>query len=84
MLPDEIDYDANCEPEPAQDAPIENDDAIIKRLSSLNPLEYDRAWKEAAEGLGVRPATLDKLIIYSARSCLRNLWSSHFIREQGA
>jgi len=38
------------------------DDATIKRLSALSPLEYDRVRKDEAETLGVRPGTLDKMV----------------------
>ncbi len=44
------------------------DDATIKRLTALSPLEYDRARKDAAEALGIRPGTLDKLMV-SERKC---------------
>jgi putative DNA primase/helicase len=39
-----------------------NDDEIIQRLIGLSPLEYDRVRKDKAELLGVRPATLDKMV----------------------
>ncbi len=44
--------------------PVEQlgDDATIKRLAALPPLEYDRQRKPEAEKLGVRPTTLDKQI----------------------
>jgi putative DNA primase/helicase len=35
------------------------DDATIKRLAALSPLEYDKVRSEQAKALGVRPATLD-------------------------
>lgn len=39
-----------------------SDDATIKRLAALSPLEYDRQRKSESERLNVRPATLDKLV----------------------
>lgn len=39
-----------------------SDDATIKRLAKLSPLEYDRQRKTESDRLGVRPATLDKLV----------------------
>lgn len=44
------------------------DDAIIKRLAMLSPLEYDRVRKEEADALGVRLDTLDKQVL-AARNC---------------
>lgn len=38
------------------------DDAAILRLARLSPLEYDRIRKNEAEALGVRPATLDRMV----------------------
>ena len=35
------------------------DNKIIRELSLLTPLDYDRVRKEKAEQLGIRPATLD-------------------------
>jgi putative DNA primase/helicase len=40
----------------------QSDDAVIHRLAGLSPLEYDRIRKTEAEALGVRPATLDKML----------------------
>jgi hypothetical protein len=37
-------------------------DAEIKRLAELNPVQYERERKAAAERLGIRAATLDKLV----------------------
>jgi len=34
----------------------------IKRLAALSPMDYDRTRKAEAEALGIRPATLDKLV----------------------
>jgi len=41
-----------------------NTDAVdsIKRLAALSPVEYDRTRKAEADALGIRPATLDKLV----------------------
>lgn len=38
------------------------DEAEIARLATLNPMEYDRARKDAAKALDVRPDTLDKQV----------------------
>jgi hypothetical protein len=40
----------------------ETEECIITRLATLSPLEYDRARKEAANALQIRPATLDSMI----------------------
>ena len=41
-----------------------DDDAeTIMRLAAMSPLEYDRNRKEIAKSIGVRPATLDKMVI---------------------
>lgn len=40
-----------------------SDEATIKRLATLSPLEYDRARAEQAKTLGVRPGTLDKIVM---------------------
>ena len=45
----------DCDPEPQKP-----DDAVIQRLSTLNPINYDRERATQAKALGVRPATLDK------------------------
>ena len=39
-----------------------DDDATIQRLATLSTLQYDRERKKAAEAMGVRPATLDKMV----------------------
>jgi hypothetical protein len=39
-----------------------SDDAEIKRLADLNPIQYERERKDAAERLGLRAAILDKLV----------------------
>jgi len=49
-------------PPAGEPAPARNDDEIIAHLASLSPLEYDRVRKEEAEAMGVRPATLDKMV----------------------
>jgi hypothetical protein len=46
----------------------EADDATIKRLSALSPLEYDRLRKPEADRLGVRCSTLDELIAAEQKS----------------
>jgi putative DNA primase/helicase len=40
-----------------------NEAETIARLAALSPVEYDRTRKAEAEALGIRPATLDKLVI---------------------
>ncbi len=45
------------------DEVTECDDAAIKRLAALSPLDYDRARAIEAKRLGIRPGTLDKLVI---------------------
>jgi putative DNA primase/helicase len=41
-----------------------DDDAeIIKRMAAMSPLEYDRNRRDIAKSIGVRPATLDKMVI---------------------
>ncbi len=47
---------------PEPDAPKETDTDIIKRLAVLTPLEYDRNRRDIAKSMGVRPATLDKMV----------------------
>lgn len=39
-----------------------SDEATIKRLATLSPLEYDRQRKTESDRLGVRPGTLDKMV----------------------
>ena len=39
-----------------------SDDAEIKRLAELSPVQYERERKDAAELLGIRAAILDKLV----------------------
>jgi hypothetical protein len=39
-----------------------SDDTEIKRLAELNPVQYERERKAAAERLGIRAAILDKLV----------------------
>ncbi|MGZ5050456.1 MAG: DUF3631 domain-containing protein [Methylobacter sp.] len=39
-----------------------SDDATIKRLAALSPMDYDRVRDTEAKVLGVRAATLDKLV----------------------
>lgn len=51
--------DLNAAIDPMDDG---SDDATIKRLSKLSPLEYDRIRKAEAERLNIRPTTLDKLV----------------------
>jgi len=41
----------------------QGDEANIIRLAGLSPLDYDRIRKAEAESMGVRPATLDKLVV---------------------
>jgi phage I-like protein len=48
-------------------------------VKHLDPVRLSEA---SDHPLLIHPELLVQL--YSARSCLRNLWSSHFIREQGA
>ena len=36
--------------------------AIIQRLATLSPLQYDKIRKAEAEALGVRPGTLDATV----------------------
>ena len=43
-------------------APDETDDQAIERLANLKPLHYDRVRKDEARRMGVRPATLDRLV----------------------
>lgn len=40
----------------------EDDDARIARLAALSPLDYDRCRKAEAKAMGVRDATLDKMV----------------------
>lgn len=40
----------------------EDDDAIINRLAGLSIADYDRQRAAAAEGMGIRASTLDKLV----------------------
>lgn len=47
------------QPAPAPDDAEEPDADRIARLAALPPLAYDRARKDEAKALGVRPATLD-------------------------
>lgn len=46
----------------AEKTPINSDEATIRWLLSLNQLEYERARKETAKNLGVRPNILDQLV----------------------
>lgn len=46
----------------ALETPHNSDEAIIQWLLSLNQLEYERARKETAKNLGVRPSVLDQLV----------------------
>jgi putative DNA primase/helicase len=39
-----------------------SDEAVMQELAALTPLEFDRRRKTEAKKLGVRPATLDKLV----------------------
>ncbi len=39
----------------------------IKRLATLSPGDYDRARKAEAEALGIRPGTLDKLVMQARK-----------------
>jgi len=41
---------------------VESDDARIKRLAALSPAEYDRCRKDEAKAMGIRDATLDRLV----------------------
>lgn len=40
----------------------ESEQAAIKRLASLSPIDYDRARKQEAENLGISVSTLDKAV----------------------
>ncbi|MDD5462874.1 MAG: DUF3631 domain-containing protein [Methylococcales bacterium] len=51
--------DLNLALDPMDDG---NDDAAIKRLAALSPMDYDRVRKAEAEALKIRPGTLDKLV----------------------
>lgn len=42
-------------------------DATVERLKALSPVAYDRERKTAAEGLGIRVSTLDKLVLRGSR-----------------
>jgi hypothetical protein len=44
-------------------SPNDPDAEVVKRLAALSPLEYDRQRKDIAESMGVRPGTLDKMVI---------------------
>jgi putative DNA primase/helicase len=44
-----------------------NEAETIARLAALSPVEYDRTRKVEAEALGIRPATLDKLVIQARK-----------------
>lgn len=46
-------------PQPLKDGDAE----LIKRLAAMSPLEYDRNRREIANSIGVRPATLDRMVI---------------------
>ncbi|QOK90893.1 DUF3631 domain-containing protein [Ralstonia pseudosolanacearum] len=43
-------------------ARAETDDETVQRLSKLKPMEYDRVAKEEAKRLGIKAATLDRLV----------------------
>lgn len=43
--------------------PFENHKETIQNLATLSPIEYDRLRKATADALGVRPATLDKVVL---------------------
>lgn len=48
---------------PAGDTPRRiPDDAIIRHLATLSPLDYDRVRKDEAKALGVRAGTLDNMV----------------------
>lgn len=60
-----VDFDLVNATDPAHEEasePAANDQATIKRLAALSPLEYDRVRDNEAKKLGVRTATLDKQI----------------------
>lgn len=40
-----------------------NEEVMIRHLAALSPIEYDRTRKDAADSLGVRPGTLDKMVL---------------------
>jgi len=44
-----------------------NEAETIARLAALPPVEYDRTRKTESEALGIRPATLDKLVIQARK-----------------
>lgn len=46
----------------SSNAPADDDGSVIARLAALSLQEYDRVRKQEAEALGIRPATLDKLV----------------------
>ena len=53
------------EPQPEEKEPPKGDDdadAEIERLAQLSPLEYEHQRKEAAEKLGLRASSLDRLV----------------------
>jgi putative DNA primase/helicase len=63
------------EPQPAREdatgadlAQPDTDGEAIKRLAMLSPLEYDRARKDAAALLKVRPGTLDRMVTAARKS----------------
>lgn len=46
----------------------ESEQAAIKRLASLSPIDYDRARKKEAENLGISVSTLDKSVNAAKRN----------------
>lgn len=53
---------AQAKYEGRENQPEESEKEILARLVKMTPLQYDRCHKEYATILGVRPATLDKVI----------------------
>jgi putative DNA primase/helicase len=53
--------------EPVAPAPPSHDEQIAG-LAALDPIAYDRARRDAAKGLDIRPATLDRLVAARQRS----------------
>lgn len=54
---------AEAQADPAEEASAQADRETIARLAGLSPLEYDRERRKAAKALGVRPSTLDRLVM---------------------
>src|SRR4051812_42520296 len=55
------------------------DDAEIRRLAALPPMQYDRQRKGAAAGLGVRASILDRLV-RAERGCKADIEGGRALR----